>query len=129
MLIWVKRLIPFVIIAAAVFVYLEYERKQDEKRALEENRHALVTAQIWVASARYRANPEQYLKVRDSLLAAASMSADDLRAFINADTGQPENLTPYMNLVQEYLDSLLDIEDSIRMAREDSLAGAAGAIR
>ena len=124
-MIWVKRLLPFVIIAVAIYAYIGYTGKEEEKRAALDDRQALVTAQIWVASAKHRANPEEYLRIRDSLLAAGSMTKDDLVEFINADTGQPENLAPFMNLVNEYVDSLLDMEDSLAMAIEDSLRRAA----
>jgi hypothetical protein len=129
MLIWVKRLAPFVIIAVAIYIYVGYARKEEEKRAAIDDRHALVTAQIWVASAKYRANPEEYQRVRDSLLTAAAMTKDDLIDFVNADTSQPENLAPFLNLVQMYIDSLLDIEDSLAMEREDSLRQVADTTR
>jgi hypothetical protein len=128
-LIWVKRLLPFVIIVVAIYVYIGYMGKKEEKQAALDDRHALVTAQIWVASAKYRANPDAFIRVRDSLLATCSLTSDALREFVYSDTGQPEDLAPFMNLVKEYVDSLLDIEDSIAMARKDSLRQAADTTR
>lgn len=113
----------------AVYFYLGYIRAEKEKRARIEDRYALVTAQIWVASAKHRANPEEFLRVRDSLLEADSLTSDDLRAFVAADSGQAEKLTPFMSLVQQYVDSLMDVEDSLLLIREDSLKKAADAIR
>ena len=82
---------------------------------------ALATAQIWVASAKYRENPERFLEYRDSVLTACSLSVADVRAFVDQNKNEPEKFYPYSKLMKEFIDSLLDIEDSLSAALKDSL--------
>lgn len=119
-LIWIKRLVPIVIIAAVTVAYLTHSRRQAEARAEREQKMALVTAQVWVASAKLRASPEEFLRFRDSLLDACSLNISDVVGFVKADSGQPEELNLFSKLVKEYVDSLLEIEDSLAMISADS---------
>jgi hypothetical protein len=119
-LIWIKRLVPFIIITAAVYLYLHFTSLKDEEEARLEQEYALVTAQIWVASARLRSQPEEFLRYRDSLLDEHSLTEQDLLAYVRSDSSSPEKLYPFSRTVQEMVDSLLDIEDSLALARGDS---------
>ena len=124
-MIWLKRLAPFVIIAAAIYLYFYISDRREADRTRIEHEYALVTAKSWVASAKHRADPDRYLEYRDSLLKACSLSSADVLGFIEANRDKPEMLYPFSRLVQEYVDSLLDIEDSLAMVLEDSLKAAA----
>ncbi len=119
-MIWLKRLAPFVIIIAALVIYRHFSQKQAAAQAEIQSRYALVTAQVWVASAKYRNDPDRYLQVRDSLLASCSLSTVAMDSFIEANKDQSEKFYPFSTLVAEYLDSLLDIEDSLLQAAKDS---------
>ena len=123
-MIWVKRLAPFVIIAAAIYLYFYISDRSEADRARIEHDYALVTAKSWVASGKHRADPDRYLEYRDSLLRACSLSSADVLNFIDINRDKSERLYPFSRLVKEYVDSLLDIEDSLALALEDSLKAA-----
>lgn len=121
MLIWIKRIAPFVIIAVALYAYLEISERQARVEAERNHRYALATAKVWVMSAKLRANPEEFIRVRDSLLAADSISATDILDYVKLYQKEPESFSPFSKLVQEFVDSLLDIEDSLALVARDSL--------
>jgi len=121
MLIWIKRIAPFVIIAVAVYAYIQVWQRRAVAEAERNQKYALATARVWVASARLRSDPEEFIRYRDSLLAADSLSAADVRRFVGLFQEKPEELHPFSKLVQEYVDSLLDIEDSLALMAKDSL--------
>jgi len=120
-LIWLKRLAPFVIIAAAIYAYFYISDRKEADRTRIEHDYALVTAKTWVASAKHRADPDRFLQYRDSMLEACSLSSDDILNFVEINRDKPERLFPFSQLVQEYVDSLIDIEDSLALVLEDSL--------
>jgi hypothetical protein len=129
-LIWLKRLAPFAIIFAVLVFYRYYSQKQAAKQTEIQHRYALATAQVWVASAKYRNDPDRYLQVRDSLLASCSLSVAVMDNFVESNKDRPEEFYSFSNLVTEYLDSLLDIEDSLLLAAKDSVRNAStGATR
>lgn len=127
-MIWVKRLTPLVLVVLLGLGY-HYGRKYYENRhAAEQDRLALVTAKVWVATARYRHNPDQYIHYRDSLLAADHVSKGDLDAFLKRFESTPEDYFPFAEAVRVYVDSLVRIEDSLgreaKIQAADSLRAA-----
>ncbi len=74
--VWVKRLLPFVLIVAIWFGYDWYSTRREALMLAEEHRYALATARVWVATARFRLDEKGYLQYRDSLLAAEGLSAE-----------------------------------------------------
>ncbi len=129
MLIWIKRIAPFIIIAVALYAWLEISQRQAQAEAEQNHRYALATAKVWVASAKLRAAPEEYVRFRDSLLAADSLSTVDIFDFVKVYEDDPESLHPFSKLVREFVDSLLDIEDSLAVLAEDSVRSAEKATR
>jgi len=113
MVIWIKRASPFVLIALAWFVWQSYTTEQTRKFEEQQQKYALVTAQVWVASATYRNNPDSFLSYRDSLLNANSLTTDSLDRFLEDYSSEPETLTPFARMVKAAVDSLVAIEDSI----------------
>ncbi|MEW6411382.1 MAG: hypothetical protein AB1483_02785 [Candidatus Zixiibacteriota bacterium] len=124
-MIWLKRLLPFAIIVAAVFGYRYYSEQKAVRDAEVQHRYALATAQVWVASAKYRYDPERFFQVRDSILASHSLTTASMDSFAEVNKDQAEKLYPFSTLVNDYLDSLLDIEDSLLQAVTDSIRNAA----
>ncbi|MEW5795076.1 MAG: hypothetical protein AB1772_01820 [Candidatus Zixiibacteriota bacterium] len=128
-MIWLKRLLPLLVLGMAVGGYVLWDRWNSEKRSLEENRLALVTAQVWIATARYRYDPERFVAYRDSLLQAESVPREKVLEFLNGRENQPEDLLPFAQKVQKCVDSLYRIEDSIVRQRKidmrDSVRAAA----
>ena len=129
-MIWLKRLAPFAIIIAALVLYRNYSQQQAAKQTEIQHRYALATAQVWVASAKYRNDPDRYLQVRDSLLESCSLSVAVMDSFVEVNRDRPEEFYSFSTLVTEYLDSLLDIEDSLLQVAKDSVRNAStGATR
>jgi len=81
-LVWVKRLSPLVLIALVWAGYHYGGRWLDNRREAEEKRLALVTAQTWVATARFREQPERFLAYRDSLLSEAGVTREEISEYL-----------------------------------------------
>ena len=79
----------------------------------EECRIALVTAQVWVATAKYRDDAERLLNYRDSLLAANGLSKEQMFEYVQRSKGESEGLLPFTQRLRELVDSLARIEDSL----------------
>jgi len=112
-LVWFKRLLPIIVIAAAWFGYQQWQLHTDKKRNLEEQRIALVTAQVWVATATNRNDPERYLAYRDSLLQASGVTFEALYDYLERYEKRPEQYLPFALKVSRYVDSLARLQDSI----------------
>ncbi len=89
-MIWVRRLIPIVAIAAIWFGYKQFQNRKQTHLEAEMHQKATVVAHLWFASARYRTNPARYETFRDSLLEANKLSSDDLLSFIAQFQRDPE---------------------------------------
>lgn len=112
-LIWLKRLLPVIVLAAAVGVYLLWDKWSSQRQVQEQNRVALVTAQAWIATAKYRNEPERYIQYRDSLLKASGVARKEVFDFLDRTGDPPEELLPFARRVQTLVDSLYRIEDSL----------------
>jgi len=113
MVIWIKRASPFVLIALAWFAWQLYSTEQTREFEEQQQKYALVTAQVWVASATYRNNPDSFLSYRDSLLHSNDLTTDSLDRLLDYNRSEPEMLTPFARMVKAAVDSLVAIEDSI----------------
>jgi hypothetical protein len=85
-------------------------RYVDERREQTLRRHALVTARVWVARARYRDDPEGFAAYRDSLLDANGLTSAQIRDYLARAEEQPEQSEDFVSLVSEYVDSLSSTE-------------------
>lgn len=115
-MIWLKRLLPLVVIGLGWLGYSFWDKTVSARQEQEENRLALVTAQVWIATAIYHNDPERYLAYRDSLLEANDVPRDEVFAFLEQREKYPEELLPFAQKVQRLVDSLYHVEDSL--ARE-----------
>ena len=127
-LIWVKRLSPFILIALLGLVYHFGNKYLERRRAAEQSRIAHLTAEVWVATAKYRDDPDRYVRYRDSLMAAEHVSNDDIDDFLKRYEDKPERYLPFAQIVQSCVDSLVRIEDSLvrdaKIKAADSLRAA-----
>lgn len=112
------------LIALAWYTYDTVSTKEMD-RATDE--YALLTAQVWMASAQYRQQPEQFIAWRDSLLAARSLSLETLEKYFDIYENQPEDYYKFAHKVRVYVESLFLIEDSLRMVRETAERDSAAA--
>jgi len=127
--IWLKRILPLLIIGLAVGGYYFWNGWHAERQAVEERELALVTAQVWVATAIYRNEPERYMQYRDSVLLASGVSRERVLDFLKNRESQPEDLFPFAQKVQKLVDSLAHIEDSTLKTEIEKVADSARAAR
>ncbi len=120
-MIWLKRIAPFVLIAVLYFGNIYYTEMQAEKKKAEEKRYALITALAWVGSLKHRDEPNDYLCFRDSLLEEHNLTNDSLKIFMQSYENHAEDLGKTAAYIKAYVDSLLLIEDSLRIIA-DSVA-------
>lgn len=121
-MIWLKRILPLLIIIIVWLGYGYYSDYKAVKKAESDQKYAQVTALVWMASAKYRKDPEKFISYRDSLLAADSLDIKKVHQFIDSYKKAPEELGVYAALVGMYIDSLAVIEDSIIKANKDTLS-------
>lgn len=115
-MIWIKRISPFVIIGLLFVAYHLYTSAVEKREQDLQDRYALITAQVWVASAVYRESPNLFRAYRDSLLTANNVTTDSIEGFIASYQSTPEQLTPFTKTVKELVDSLIDVADSLKQA-------------
>jgi len=109
-LLWLKRLILFILLLVIVFGYFLYNKISTERQHQQAVRHALVTAQVWIATAKFHREPERFMAYRDSLLKAHSLSMERMQDYIDRYKNRPEEYDLFTRLVNQYVDSLSAIE-------------------
>jgi len=109
-LLWLKRLILLILLLVIVFGYFLYNKISTERQHQQAVRQALVTAQVWIATAKYRLEPERFIAYRDSLLKAHSLSMEKMQDYIDRYKNRPEEYDLFTRLVNQYVDSLSAIE-------------------
>lgn len=112
-MLWLKRLTPFILLLVIVYGYFLYSRLTAERQYQQAAKRALVTAQVWIASARFRSEPERFLAYRDSLLPTHGLSVRQIREYLDRYRNRPESYDLFTKLVNHYVDSLCAIEASL----------------
>ncbi len=105
-MIWIKRIALLVVLVAGYIGYSYYASTRAESEQTLLDRHALVTAQVWVASTWYRDDPETFISYRDSLLDDAELSAAQMNAFLTLLDDTPLRSSSFVTRVKYYVDSL-----------------------
>jgi len=100
----------FILLLVIVFGYFLYNKISTERQHQQAVRQALVTAQVWIATAKYRLEPERFIAYRDSLLKAHSLSMERMQDYIDRYKNRPEEYDLFTRLVNQYVDSLSAIE-------------------
>lgn len=106
-MIWLKRLLPLVLILVAWFAWKGITKSQQEKAIAADTRYALVTAHAWVAATTYRENPAGYLSYRDSLLQANNITKDELFQHLQVFENDINRQLIFSQTVSRLVDSLL----------------------
>ncbi len=112
-LIWIKRIAPFVVITLVILSILWYNKHKKAEFAHNTDNYALVTAQLWIATAQFRNEPEKYLSFRDSLLTAKNISIKEIEIYLKKYEETPEDYYPFTAQLKKYVDSLYIIADSV----------------
>jgi len=118
--IWIRRIWPILAIALLWFGYRYYSAYSASHGEAQETEYALVTAKIWVASALNRHDPERYITVRDSILADYSVTGEMIKQFIRRYEDHRKDPVPFSVKVEDFIDSLIRIEDSVRALRPET---------
>jgi len=116
-LIWIKRVIPIVMIGLTIGGYISYrDHIQKNYDELTQNR-AEVTARVWFTATRFRNEPETYISFRDSLLAEARITREQMQQYLDMYNKEPEKYEKFAQWVNYYIDSLCDLRESYRSGR------------
>jgi hypothetical protein len=107
--IWIKRIVPFLLIVIIVVGYNYYRENQREEIIETSKEHALVTAKVWYASARFKDEPEKFENYRDTILAQANLSKEQMHKFLELYQDVPVNYEVFAHWVSYYVDSLYEI--------------------
>ena len=122
-MIWIKRIVPLVILVAVYLGYSFYSSAKVKKERAELDHHAFVTAQVWVASAWYRNDSETFLAYRDSLLSEAGLSSEQMTAFLAVFEDRPERSSYFVSMAKKYVDSLSRISQPPLRGEEEESGG------
>ena len=105
-LVWVRRLIPLVIIAVLYGGYTLWDDWRIQSRADEMKRTALLTARVWVGTASFAGEPDRFILWRDSLLAAEGVTLEDMHEFLDRYRHPQDQYLEFARLVKLEVDSL-----------------------
>ncbi len=108
-MIWLKRIVPLVLLLSIIFGYNYYQDKYKEKVIETSKEHALVTAKVWYASARFKDEPEKFENYRHSILAEAKLSQEQMYQFLELYENTPTNYEVFAHWVSYYVDSLYEL--------------------
>ncbi len=123
-----KRLLPLILALVIAVGGVVVHRYTVTRRVQGIQKRALVTAQVWIATARYRDNPERFLEYRDSVLEASGLTTMEMNRYLCGYDNRTEDGAAFVTLVSHYVDSLLGIGDSNR-AEQKEVSLDSGSIR
>jgi hypothetical protein len=111
-LLWIKRILfglAVIVILSGHYLWNELTIYRGKTLA---QKYAKVTAETWIAYAKFNNEPEKYRSYRDSLLEAQDISKEEIDDYIALYQKKPERYMYFATLVNAYVDSLVRIEDS-----------------
>jgi len=120
-LFWFKRLLlvaAIIGLLSAYFICGKYKTAKNEELS---QKYALITAQSWLATAKFMDEPEKYIAFRESLLAAQNITIVEIESFLSEYKEEAEKYVVYAGFVKFYVDSLAAIEDSILKTASDTV--------
>jgi hypothetical protein len=119
--VWVKRLVPLVLLVAVWGSVTWWEKRQDNLVKAERDRIGSVVAQVWLATATFRDKPEQYIAYRDSVLKARNVTRQEILDYMSNHADEPDIYLQFTQAVSGKVDSLYKIADSTwRANRKDT---------
>jgi hypothetical protein len=122
--IWIKRVSPLLAIILLWFAYSIYTQRRDDALDASDHKIARLSAQVWLASALYRENPEQYRLFRDSLLHANGLDDASMKQYVASIQHDPDRQYQFSVMLAKSVDSLVKIEDSLRKATSPVIPAA-----
>ncbi|MCM2271167.1 MAG: hypothetical protein NDJ18_01245 [candidate division Zixibacteria bacterium] len=113
-MIWLKRLLPVLVILLAWYGWRTYSASRAEQAAALDLRNADITARVWVASANLRSDAPAFLAYRDSLLSANNITTDELFRYLDLFERDMERQFAFSQLVSKKVDSMVRVADSLQ---------------
>lgn len=111
-MVWIKRLFFVLGVIIVVSGHYVWNKFTDYLTQREARKYALITAQTWIAGAKYNYHPEKYREFRDSLLKAEDITKEEIKDYLSEYQKTPETYVYYVTLVSYFVDSLAGVEDS-----------------
>ena len=108
-----------IIVISGHFVWSKLTIYREQKLA---QKYAKITAETWIAYAKFNNEPEKYRQYRDSLLNADEISKEEIDDYLAHYQKEAEKYIYFATLVSFCVDSLAAVEDSTLKAVPD-LAG------
>ena len=108
--IWFRRLLPFVLIVVVWFGYRYIDSRLDRSAERTETINARLTAQLWVAATRYRNEPKEYERFRDSLLAEYNRTLHEVEQYLKRYETSGDNPVAFTEKVNRLVDSIIRAE-------------------
>ena len=119
--VWVKRLVPLVLLAAVWWGYQWQKTSRIEALRAEADRIGQVFAEVWIASGTYRDSSDRFIAYRDSLLAARGVKREEIEEYIKAHQDETEIYYDFTRTVSDKVDSMYRIIDSVLKAQPKDL--------
>ena len=119
-MLWIKRILfvlAVIIVLSGHYIWNELTIYRGKELA---HKYAKITAETWIAYAKFNNEPEKYRRYRDSLLNADKISKDEIDDYLAMYKKAPEKYIHFATLVGIYVDSLAAVEDSTLKAVLDS---------
>jgi predicted negative regulator of RcsB-dependent stress response len=105
-MIWIKRVLPFLLIAAGYFGYTYFQQRTVQEYEALADKYAFPVALAWVGSAKYRDQPRKYEHFRDSVLKAYDLDKAQLEEYFKLYDDQPADYDQFTQRVIYLVDSL-----------------------
>lgn len=115
--VWVKRFAPIGLVAVVWFGYRGWSKMHASAQADEIQRLSQAVAEVWIASATHRADPDKFVAYRDSLLKAKGLTLEDVESYIKSRESNDEAAYLFAQTVSRKVDSMYRIIDSTLKAR------------
>ncbi len=113
-MIWLKRAVPLLALILLWFAYKGISAWIDSSQKDRDQLIAHVSAQVWVASTKYRTDPKRYLEYRDSVLKANDLDNAEMKKYISSIQQDADRQLQFSIFLSKGMDSLGKVEDSLR---------------
>ncbi len=117
-MIWLKRIVPLVLIGLMVGGYYYYDRYTTRRQAAMTQHRAELTARVWFNATRFRNEPQMFATIRDSFIADAGLTREQMQAYLDKYSHEPERYKDFARWVNYYIDSLCDVREGYMKGRD-----------
>lgn len=123
-MIWLKRLLPIVLIGLAILGYRFWDQQRETRATERTENMARTTAEVWVAAAEFHDEPEAFLSWRDSVLALKGLSKEEMQKYLDRYEKKSEEYLRFTRLVSYYVDSIVAVSEGREPPSRDSTMSA-----